>query len=119
LEELAEIDAAIKEEREARANLGLREAFLGKGNWPRFGIAFFIFFLQQWAGQNSVNYFAPQIFASVCNTPGRGWVLLLSSTLQIGYTGRTNGLLASGIYGVMKVIATIVFIFCKPVLPFV
>ena len=51
---MAEIEAAIKEEREARAGLGLREAFFGKGNWPRFLIAFVIFLLQQWAGQNSV-----------------------------------------------------------------
>jgi MFS family permease len=65
LHELAEIEAAIAEEREARAHLGLREAFFGRGNLPRFLIAFFIFFLQQWCGQNSVSYYAPQIFTSV------------------------------------------------------
>lgn len=64
-EEMAEIEAAIKEEREARNGLGLREAFLGKGNWIRFVIAIVIFILQQWSGQNSVNYYAPQIFQSV------------------------------------------------------
>ncbi len=67
LHELAEIEAALAEEREARARLGLREAFFGRGNFPRFLIAFFIFFLQQWCGQNSVNYYAPQIFTSVSN----------------------------------------------------
>ena len=67
LHELAEIEAALAEEREARAHLGLREAFLGRGNLPRFFIAFFIFFLQQWCGQNSVSYYAPQIFTSVSN----------------------------------------------------
>ena len=61
-----EIEAAIEEEREARKNLGLKEAFLGKGNWIRFAIAFWIFFLQQWGGQNSVNYYTPLIFSSVC-----------------------------------------------------
>ena len=65
LHELAEIEAALSEEREARTHLGLREAFFGRGNFPRFLIAFFIFFLQQWCGQNSVNYYAPQIFTSV------------------------------------------------------
>ena len=65
LHELAEIEAALAEEREVRANLGLREAFFGRGNFPRFLIAFVIFFLQQWCGQNSVNYYAPQIFTSV------------------------------------------------------
>jgi hypothetical protein len=54
LHELAEIEAAILEEREARQGLGLKEAFFGKGNFIRFVIAFVIFFLQQWAGQNSV-----------------------------------------------------------------
>lgn len=63
--ELAEIEAVIEEERISRQNLGLREAFLGKGNWIRFLIAFFIFFLQQWCGQNSVSYYTPQIFTSV------------------------------------------------------
>jgi Sugar (and other) transporter len=63
--ELAEIEAALAEERESRTNLGLREAFFGRGNFVRFLIAFFIFFLQQWCGQNSVSYYAPQIFTSV------------------------------------------------------
>ncbi|KAF8982013.1 general substrate transporter [Cyathus striatus] len=93
LHEMAEIDAAIMEEREARKGLGIKEAFFGKGNFVRFVIAFVIFLLQQWAGQNSVNYYAPQIFAS------------------IGFTGTKNSLLASGIYGVVKVVATAIFIF--------
>ncbi|TFY55684.1 hypothetical protein EVG20_g9227 [Dentipellis fragilis] len=93
LAELAEIEAAIEEERIARADLGFKEAFLGKGNWIRFAIAFWIFFLQQWCGQNSVNYYTPQIFAS------------------IGYSSTTSSLLASGIYGIVKLIATTLFIF--------
>ncbi|KAJ6476545.1 general substrate transporter [Mycena vitilis] len=92
IHELAEIESAIAEEREARAGLGWREAFFGKGNFVRFVIAFFIFFLQQWGGQNSVGYYAPQIFAN------------------IGYTGTKNSLLASGIYGVVKVVATSIFV---------
>ncbi|KAI5119252.1 hypothetical protein M0805_008803 [Coniferiporia weirii] len=91
--EMAEIEAAIDEEREARKGLGVKEAFLGKGNLIRFVIAFFIFFLQQWAGQNSVGYYAPQIFTA------------------IGYKGATNSLLASGIYGIVKVVATAIFVF--------
>lgn len=91
--EMAEIEAAIKEERVARKDLGIKEAFLGKGNFVRFLIAFFIFFLQQFCGQNSVSYYAPTIFQS------------------IGYTGTSVSLLASGIYGVVKVTATAFFIF--------
>ncbi|KAF8889439.1 general substrate transporter [Gymnopilus junonius] len=93
LHEMAEIEAAIQEERESRKGLGWKEAFFGKGNFIRFFIAFVIFLLQQWAGQNSVNYYAPQIFAS------------------IGFTDRKNSLLASGVYGVVKLVATSLFIF--------
>jgi len=93
LHEFAEIEAAIEEERQARKDLGWKEAFLGKGNLIRFVIAFVIFLLQQWCGQNSVSYYAPQIFAS------------------IGFTGNKNSLLASGIYGVVKLVATSIFIF--------
>ncbi|KAF7358388.1 General substrate transporter [Mycena venus] len=92
IHELAEIESAIAEEREARAGLYWKEAFFGKGNFVRFLIAFFIFFLQQWGGQNSVGYYAPQIFAN------------------IGFTGTKNSLLASGIYGVVKVVATSIFV---------
>ncbi|KAF5383294.1 hypothetical protein D9615_004778 [Tricholomella constricta] len=91
--EMAEIETQIQEERAAREGLGFKEAFLAKGNFIRFVIAFVIFLLQQWGGQNSVGYYAPQIFAS------------------IGYTGTQNSLLASGIYGIIKVVATAFFIF--------
>lgn len=92
LEEMAEIEAVIAEEKAAREGLDWKEAFLGKGNRSRFVIAFLIFFLQQWAGQNSVGYYAPQIFSS------------------IGYIGPKNSLLASGVYGVVKLVATAIFI---------
>ena len=93
LHEFAEIEAAITEEREARVGLGLKEVFFGKGNTIRFVIAIVIFILQQWSGQNSVGYYAPQIFQS------------------IGYTGTSVSLLASGIYGIVKVVATAIFVF--------
>lgn len=78
---MAEIEAATREEQELRKGLGLREVFLGKGNAIRFIIAFVMFLLQQWSGQNSImsvwfwtystaltlppSYYAPEIFASV------------------------------------------------------
>jgi hypothetical protein len=68
LHELAEIEAALAEEREARTNFGLREAFFGRGNSVRFLIAFSIFFLQNWSGQISISFYAPQIFTSVRKT---------------------------------------------------
>jgi hypothetical protein len=39
---MAEIEAAINEEREARQGLGLREAFFGKGNFVRCVIRLFV-----------------------------------------------------------------------------
>ena len=63
--EMAEIEAAIAEEKALRVNVGIKGAFLGKGNRVRFVIAFVIFMLQQWSGQNSVGYYAPQIFTAV------------------------------------------------------
>ncbi|KAF9506548.1 hypothetical protein BS47DRAFT_396141 [Hydnum rufescens UP504] len=90
--EFAEIEAAVEEEREARKGLGPKEAFLAPGNRIRFLIAFVIFLLQQFSGQNSVGYYAPLIFQS------------------IGYSSVSSSLLASGVYGVIKVVATAIFI---------
>ncbi|KAG6852452.1 hypothetical protein C0991_011818 [Blastosporella zonata] len=109
---MSEIYAAIEEEREVRESLGWKEAFFGKGNFIRFLISFVIFFLQQWAGANSIkcdihpsvtilvysrpdfsSYYAPQIFAA------------------LGYSGQKSSLLASGIYGIVKVVATSIFVF--------
>jgi hypothetical protein len=64
IEELAEIEASVLEEREARIGLGWQEAFFLPGNSIRFVIAFVIFLLQQFSGQNSVGYYAP---TSMCS----------------------------------------------------
>ncbi|KAF5383220.1 hypothetical protein D9615_004781 [Tricholomella constricta] len=88
LSEMVEIEAAIEEERQARRGLGIKEAFFGKGNFIRFVIAFVIFLLQQWAGQNSDK----------------------AGLTSIGYSSQESSLLASGIYGVVKVVATAIFI---------
>lgn len=46
-----------------------------------------VMFFQQWTGTNAINYFSPQIFAG------------------LGISGTTSGLLATGVYGVVKVIS--------------
>ncbi|KAL7418954.1 hypothetical protein Q5752_006638 [Cryptotrichosporon argae] len=89
--EFAEIEAAIREEEAATAGASWREIG-AKGNPVRFLIAFVIFTLQQWSGQNSISYYAPTIFKS------------------IGITGTGSSLLASGIYGLVKIVATSIFI---------
>ncbi|KAJ7215639.1 hypothetical protein C8J57DRAFT_1600262 [Mycena rebaudengoi] len=75
----------------AHLGLGLREVFFGKGNFVRFVIVSVIFLLQQWSGQNSVNYYLPQIFAS------------------ISYNDWRSPLLATGIYGVVNLITISLF----------
>ena len=47
----------------------------------------FLMLCQQWTGTNAINYFSPQIFAG------------------LGITGTTSGLFATGVYGVVKVVA--------------
>ncbi|XAO26425.1 hypothetical protein I312_105262 [Cryptococcus bacillisporus CA1280] len=89
--EYAEIAAAIREEEEVTKGSSWREIF-AKGNPIRFIIAFVVFTLQQWSGQNSISYYAPIIFQS------------------IGIRGSKSGLLASGIYGIVKIVATSIFI---------
>jgi MFS family permease len=89
--EFAEITAAIAEERAATSGASWRECF-AKGNPIRFLMAFTIFTLQQWSGQNSISYYAPIIFKA------------------IGITGASTSLLASGIYGIVKIISTSIFI---------
>jgi sugar porter (SP) family MFS transporter len=51
-------------------------------------MAVVLMFWQQWTGTNSINYYSPQIFAS------------------IGLQGQQAGLFATGIYGVVKVVIT-------------
>ncbi|KAJ7476119.1 general substrate transporter [Mycena latifolia] len=53
----------------------------------RCAIPSIVMFFQQWTGTNAINYFSPQIFAS------------------LGISGTTSGLLATGVYGVVKVIS--------------
>lgn len=89
--EIAEITAALLEEQDARGSASFRDV-LAKGNWIRFVIAFFMFFFQQWSGQNSISYYSPKIFSS------------------IGIKGTSTGLLASGIYGLVKIVATTIFV---------
>ncbi|KAL8277929.1 hypothetical protein RQP46_009748 [Phenoliferia psychrophenolica] len=91
IEEIEEITAAIKEERDATEGASIKEVW-AKGNRKRFGIAFMMFFFQQWSGQNSISYYSPLIFKS------------------IGITGTSTGLLASGIYGLVKIVVTTLFI---------
>lgn len=66
----------------------LKAACESKKTFYRCSLAIIIMFWQQWSGSNSINYYSPQIFAS------------------IGLHGTSAGLFATGIYGVVKVVVT-------------
>ena len=66
-----------------------RAAFENSKIFYRCSMAIILMFWQQWSGTNSINYYSPQIFAS------------------IGVKGTAAGLFATGIYGVVKVVFTL------------
>jgi sugar porter (SP) family MFS transporter len=90
--ELAEIVAAVEEDKAATAGTKWSHEITRRGNPKRFFIAIVIFILQQWSGQNSINYYAPTIFNA------------------IGIQGTSASLLASGVYGLVKIVATTAFV---------
>ncbi|QKX52980.1 uncharacterized protein TRUGW13939_00051 [Talaromyces rugulosus] len=89
--EIAEIKTAVEHEVESTQGLTWRE-LLQPGNRLRFLNCFFIMFWQQWTGTNSIGYYAPQLFETV------------------GVSGGNTSLFTTGIYGIVKVIATGVFL---------
>lgn len=66
----------------------LKSACSSKKIFYRSSFAVILMFWQQWTGTNSINYYAPQIFK------------------QIGLTGGSAGLFATGVYGVVKIVVT-------------
>ncbi|PBL03420.1 general substrate transporter [Armillaria gallica] len=81
----------IKSDFEGKQKLSLLSQFALMGESRSIALRCFIpsliMFFQQWTGTNAINYFSPQIFAS------------------LGISGTTSGLFATGIYGVVKVVA--------------
>ncbi|KAL4903896.1 hypothetical protein BDW74DRAFT_34974 [Aspergillus multicolor] len=90
-QELAEIRASIEEELRSTEGVTWREVLL-PGNRLRFLNAFLIMFWQQFSGTNSIGYYAPQLFQT------------------IGVTSTDTSLFTTGIYGVVKVVATGLFL---------
>ncbi|KAF8206222.1 general substrate transporter [Mycena galopus ATCC 62051] len=83
--------AEIQADFAGRTRLGvwaqIRGMFATRAIALRCLIPSLVMFGQQWTGTNAINYFSPEIFAS------------------LGISGTTSGLLATGVYGVVKVIA--------------
>lgn len=89
--EFSEIKTAVEHEVEETQGLTWREA-LQSGNRLRFVNCFIMMFWQQFSGTNSIGYYAPQLFQTV------------------GVTGGNTSLFTTGIYGVVKVVATGIFL---------
>ncbi|GMG50100.1 unnamed protein product [Aspergillus oryzae var. brunneus] len=70
----------------------MKEMWLIPGNRKRAMISIFLMVCQQMTGTNAINYYAPQIFEN------------------LGITGTTTGLFATGVYGIVKVVACAVFL---------
>jgi MFS family permease len=89
--ELAEIHVQIEEEIRATSGRSIKELFQ-RQNFFRLLWACGIMVLAVGTGQTAILYYAPTVFK------------------QIGFTGQNPGLLASGVFTVVKVIVTIVFL---------
>ncbi|KAF2140395.1 uncharacterized protein K452DRAFT_230697 [Aplosporella prunicola CBS 121167] len=86
--ELDEIVADFEGREKLSMFAQLKALLENKSIFYRGTLGIVLFFLQQWSGTNSINYYSPQIFKS------------------IGLTGTDSGLFATGIYGVVKVVFT-------------
>ncbi|KAI9491191.1 general substrate transporter [Zychaea mexicana] len=90
-EEIEEILASIEDEKEGKAT---RWAEMRKpSNVRRLIIGIIIGICQQWTGTNAINYYAPEMVR------------------QLGVTGDSVDILATGIYGAVKVVFVFVFFF--------
>lgn len=96
MRELSVIEAAITYEIESTTGRSgtygqmVRE-LSQKGVRNRLAIAFLLALFQNLTGINAINYYSPSIFQS------------------IGYTGTSTGLLATGIFGIVKMVATLIY----------
>jgi MFS family permease len=88
----------IKEQLEKESELGSNDSFSKKlkevftaGNRNRVLIGMALMMLQNLSGINALNYYSPTIFKS------------------IGFTGTSVGLLATGVFGIVKSFATLAF----------
>jgi hypothetical protein len=77
---------------DATAKTLMKEMFQVPGNRKRALISIMLMICQQMTGVNAINYYAPQIFKN------------------LGMTGTDTGLFATGIYGVVKTIASATFL---------
>ncbi|KAF2103767.1 MFS transporter [Rhizodiscina lignyota] len=95
-QELLELRTALEEERRSVHGSGFwalqKEMWLIPGNRNRALLSIALMTGQQWTGTNAINYYAPTIFT------------------DLGVTGNANSLLATGVYGIVKMSSCALFI---------
>ncbi|KAJ4423891.1 hypothetical protein N0V82_001475 [Gnomoniopsis sp. IMI 355080] len=95
-QELLELRTQLEEERRSVHGEGFwamqKECWLIPGNRKRVLLAMALMTAQQWTGTNAINYYAPEIFNS------------------LGITGNAQSLLATGVYGIVKMASCAIFI---------
>ncbi|KAF2171325.1 hypothetical protein M409DRAFT_18440 [Zasmidium cellare ATCC 36951] len=92
-EEITHVVDQIEEGRRLEPGHGFKSQFKEmsrRGHRNRIAIGVVMFIFMQMAGSNAINYYSPRIFKS------------------IGLTGSTTGLYATGIYGIVRLVAVVI-----------
>ncbi|KAF4984478.1 hypothetical protein FZEAL_326 [Fusarium zealandicum] len=96
-QELLELRTQLEQEQAVMQNAGFwalqKECWTIPGNRKRALLTIEIITFQQWSGTGAINYYAPTIFKS------------------LGLSSTTTALFAQGIYGIVKVVTCLIFIF--------
>ncbi|KAJ5994911.1 hypothetical protein N7481_001888 [Penicillium waksmanii] len=94
--EYREIEAQVRQEQESYAGhnywVVVKDIFTSRSNFQRFFLAVMLFLFHKFTGTDSLNYYAPEIFA------------------LIGVNSGSSSLLTTGIYGVVKTVTTIFYV---------
>ncbi|KAE8388545.1 general substrate transporter [Aspergillus alliaceus] len=94
--EFQDIVNQLEHERRLIAGSGfwdlMKEMWMIPGNRKRAMISIFLMVCQQMTGTNAINYYAPQIFKN------------------LGITGSSTGLFATGVYGIVKMVGCAIFL---------
>ncbi|KAF4467490.1 quinate transport [Fusarium albosuccineum] len=96
-QELLELRTQLDQEREIMQGTGFwnlqKECWTIPGNRKRALMTIGIITFQQWSGTGAINYYAPTIFR------------------DLGLSSTTTALFAQGVYGIVKVVTCLIFIF--------
>ncbi|KAJ5747023.1 uncharacterized protein N7511_008719 [Penicillium nucicola] len=94
--EFREIEAQVRHEQECFEGhnywIVFRDVFTSKSNFQRFFLSVMLFLFHKFTGTDSLNYYAPEIFA------------------LIGVKSGSSSLLTTGVYGVVKTVVTIIYV---------